>query len=63
MARDPKPKSQATPKPKFTDKAQSERFIEAAQTHEIEQTGPTFDSAFEKVVRIQQRQTGRANRE
>jgi hypothetical protein len=42
----PKPK----PKPKLTDKAQSERFIEAARKLGVEETGETFERAFSKVV-------------
>jgi hypothetical protein len=35
---------------KLSDKAQSERFIEAARKLGIEETGETFDRAFKKVV-------------
>jgi len=48
MAKIKKPK--AKPKPKFTDKAQSERFIETARKLGIEETGEAFDRAFEKVA-------------
>jgi hypothetical protein len=50
MAQEPKPKTKPTRKPKFTDKAQSERFIEAARTLGIVETGKPFDEAFERVV-------------
>jgi hypothetical protein len=43
-------KSKAKPKPKFTDKAESERFIEAARKLGIEETGEAFERAFRKVV-------------
>jgi len=40
MARDPKPrlKEKTTRKPHFTDKAQSERFVEAARKHGVEES-------------------------
>jgi len=50
MAQRPKPKAKATRKPKFTDKAQSERFIEAARERGIEEAGETFERAFKRVV-------------
>lgn len=43
----PKPK----PKPKLTDKAQSERFIEAARKLDIEETGETFEKAFKTIIK------------
>jgi hypothetical protein len=52
MVQRPKPKSKERPRPKphFDDKAQSERFIEAARTLGIEETGETFEQAFTKVA-------------
>ena len=46
----PNPKAKATRKQKHTDKAQSERFIEAAREIGIEDT-ISFDGVFEKVAR------------
>ena len=53
MAEKPKPRAKAKPrsKPHFDDEAQSERFIEAARTLGIEETGRQFDEAVMKVVR------------
>jgi hypothetical protein len=48
MAKAEKPRSK--PKPRFTDKAESERFIEAARKLGIEETGEAFERAFEKIV-------------
>jgi hypothetical protein len=48
QAEKPKPKKQ--PKPKLRDKAQSERFIEAARKLGIEETA-SFDNAFAEVVK------------
>jgi len=45
-----KPKPKAKLKPKFTDKAQSERFIATARELGIEETGAKFDSAFQRIV-------------
>jgi len=50
MAPKPKAKAKARAKPKFTDKAESERFIEAARKLGIEETGKAFEHAFRKVV-------------
>jgi hypothetical protein len=47
MAKATKPKAK---KPKYTDKAESERFIETARKLGIEETGETFERAFEKIV-------------
>jgi hypothetical protein len=44
-------KTKAKPKPKFTDKAQSERFIETARQLGVEETGEGFDLAFERIVK------------
>jgi hypothetical protein len=43
-------KAKAKPKRKFTDKAESERFIEAARKLGIEETGEAFEAAFKKIV-------------
>jgi len=40
----------AKPKPKLTDKKQSERFIEAARTLGADETGERFNRVFEKIV-------------
>lgn len=50
MAKAEKPKAKLKPKPKFTDKAQSERFKETARKLGVEETGEAFDRAFGKVV-------------
>jgi hypothetical protein len=51
MAKAARTKAKRKPKPKFTDKAQSERFIEAARKLGIEETGEKFDRAFDVVVK------------
>ena len=40
----------AKPKPKLTDKEQSERFIETARELGVE-SGKTFEKSFNKIVR------------
>jgi hypothetical protein len=54
MARKPsasaKPKRRPKPKTKRRDPAQSERFIEAARKAGMDETGETFERAFEKIV-------------
>ena len=50
MAKAAKAKAKRSHKPKTTDKVQSERFIEAARELGIEETGETFERAFEKIV-------------
>jgi hypothetical protein len=50
VAKGSKAKARAKPKPKFTDKAESERFIEAARKLGIEETGDAFEKAFHKIV-------------
>jgi len=50
MAKAEKPKEKPKPKPKYTDKAQSEQFIEAARKLGIEETGEVFERAFAKVI-------------
>jgi hypothetical protein len=52
MAKAHKPKAttaSAKPKPKFTDKAESERFIETARKLGIESTDD-FDRAFKSII-------------
>jgi len=51
MAEKPKPKAKPKRKSKFTDKAQSERFIEAARAHSVEEVGPQFDDTFKSIAR------------
>jgi hypothetical protein len=48
MVKAEKPK--AKPKLKFTDKAQSERFIETARKLGVEETGEVFEAALKKIV-------------
>jgi hypothetical protein len=43
-------KPKKAPKPKLTDKAQSERFIEAARKLGIEQTDETFGAVVKRVA-------------
>jgi hypothetical protein len=50
MAKAAKAKAKAKPKPKVSDKAQSERFIEAARELGIEETGDEFDRLFAKIT-------------
>lgn len=49
MAKAEKPK--AKPKPKFTDKEQSERFIETARKLGVETTGEKFEEAVKKILK------------
>lgn len=44
-------KQKAKPKPKIDNKAQFERFVETARKLGAEEVGPTFDEAFDKIVR------------
>jgi hypothetical protein len=41
----------AKPKPKLSDKEQSERFIEAARELGVDESGEEFERAFEKITR------------
>jgi hypothetical protein len=50
MAKAEKAKAKRQPKPKFIDKQQSERFIEAARRLGIEETGERFERVFKKIV-------------
>lgn len=45
-----KPKRRPKPKTNRRDPAQSERFIEAARIAGMDETGETFERAFEKIV-------------
>ena len=49
MAENPRLDPKAKPKPKFTDKAQSERFIEAAQAHGAE-SAESLSDQLAKIV-------------
>ena len=49
MAKTEKPKVKSKTKSKFTDKAQSERFIETARQFGIEETGDAFERAFKRI--------------
>lgn len=49
-AADPPKRKKAKPKPKFSDKEQSERFIETARELVVEESGKEFDRAMEKLV-------------
>jgi hypothetical protein len=42
----------AKPKPKLTDKEQSERFKEIARKLGVEGDGKAFENAFDKIVRV-----------
>jgi hypothetical protein len=51
MAQAAKPSAKTKPKkPKLSDKAQSERFIEAARKLGIEETGDAFEESFKRVA-------------
>jgi hypothetical protein len=50
MAKAARPKAKESRKPKLSDKAQSERFIEAARELGIEKTGDEFSAAIERIV-------------
>jgi hypothetical protein len=51
MAKAEKAKAKRSHKPQTTDKAQSERFIEAARELDVENTGDNFDRAVDIVVK------------
>jgi len=55
MAKAARTKAKRKPKPKFTDKAQSERFVETACAMGAERTD-NFDEVLKKVVRYKQKQ-------
>ena len=44
-------KRKPSPKPKFTDKEQSERFIETARKLGVDDAGEVFEAAFKKIIR------------
>ena len=46
------------PKPKLTDKKQSERFIETARELEADESGESFERAFEKIAPPKTRSSG-----
>lgn len=50
MAKAEKLRPKQNQKSKFTDKAQSERFIETARQLGAEKTGEAFDRSFRKIV-------------
>jgi hypothetical protein len=49
MAKPGAPKK-AKPKPKLTDKEQSERFKETARELGVDESGEEFERSFEKIV-------------
>jgi hypothetical protein len=49
MAKAGAPKK-AKPKPKLTDKEQSERFIETARELGVDESGRAFEKTFEKIM-------------
>jgi hypothetical protein len=51
MGKAQKAKARSKAKPKFTDKAQSERFIEAARKLGIEETGDAFKEIVTRVAK------------
>jgi hypothetical protein len=50
MAKAGAPKK-AKPKPKITDKEQSERFKQTARELGVDESGKVFEGAFTKIVR------------
>ncbi|MCI0466109.1 MAG: hypothetical protein L0Y57_03755 [Beijerinckiaceae bacterium] len=52
MAKAAKAKAKRSPKPKFTDKEQTARFIEAARQFGIEIAGQEFENAVDKILHI-----------
>jgi hypothetical protein len=58
MVQEPKQKAKAR-KPKFTDKAQSERFIEAARTLGVDETSG-FDETFRNIMRHKDKPTAKS---
>ena len=47
----PEPRRSARPKENLTDKAQSERFVEAARTAGIDETDEKFQAIIESILR------------
>jgi hypothetical protein len=58
MAKAETPKTKPKAKPKFTDKAQSERFIETARKLGVEETGEEFERTFKKIAPPKTRSSG-----
>jgi hypothetical protein len=56
-----KPKAEPKPKPKMTDKKQSERFIAAARELGLDEDSNALDRAFEKVKIAQPKAPTNAN--
>jgi hypothetical protein len=54
MAKAGAPKK-AKPKPKLTDKDQSERFIETARKLGVDETGKDFEKTFSMIVKPSQK--------
>jgi len=50
MAKAGAPKK-AKPKPKLTDKEQSERFIETARKLGVDESGDKFERTLDKIIR------------
>jgi hypothetical protein len=50
MAKAGAPKK-AKPKPKLTDKEQSERFIETARELGVDESGKEFAKAFDQIIK------------
>jgi hypothetical protein len=50
MAKAERPKAKPKPKSRFSDKEQSERFIEAARKLGVEETDEQFERAFMKIA-------------
>lgn len=50
MAKAAGPPKKAKPKPKLTDKEQSERFIETARSLGVDESGKEFERALKKIV-------------
>jgi hypothetical protein len=48
MAKAAKPRRK--PKPKPTDKAQFERFVETSRKLGVEEVGPEFEDAFRRII-------------
>jgi hypothetical protein len=48
-------KEKAKPKPKLTDKEQSERFIETARELGVDESGEKFKHALERIVPLRER--------
>ena len=51
----PKPKRSGKPRESLTDKAQSERFIEAARTLDLDDAGKKFSQVIEKILQSRSR--------